>query len=158
MGSSLRYAPNYVFQLRKYEPLRHRPLINLLFSENNRIRTDSAYNYKELDKGSLNKKTEWKSVLLFTRYINLNPIQGKIRKIVVALQQRKLGRKEWGRCRSKNWAGQNRGAAAAKTWLEKVGAFRNRKLGGKKWGRCRNIKRTRRELGRCRNRKLGTRK
>ena len=50
------------------------------------IITDSTYHSKELDKRSLNQKTELILDFLFTRYISLNPIQGKIRKIVVSLQ------------------------------------------------------------------------
>ena len=50
------------------------------------IITDSTYNSKELDKRSPNQKTELILDFLFTRYISLNPIQGKICKIVVSLQ------------------------------------------------------------------------
>ena len=51
---------------------------------------------------------------------------------VGALTQQNLGKSSWGRCRSKIWAGEGGGAAAAKAGQEKVGALLQRKLGGRR--------------------------
>ena len=50
-------------------PVRHRPLINLFFSENNQITLDSTFRSKELDKGSSNQKNSMK-IELFVHKIH----------------------------------------------------------------------------------------